>query len=50
MTLKARELQSAALAAPGNKVLLDRRGGRVAGGRRAQSVILAVTAPGKITS
>ncbi|HXG13248.1 MAG TPA: hypothetical protein VNK04_26050 [Gemmataceae bacterium] len=30
VTLRARELQSAALAAPGNKVLLDRRGGRVA--------------------
>jgi hypothetical protein len=36
VTLKARELQSAALAAPGNKVLLDRRGGRVALGNQGQ--------------
>jgi hypothetical protein len=36
VTLKARELQAAALAAPGNKVLLDRRGKRVALGNQGQ--------------
>jgi hypothetical protein len=36
VTLRGKELQKAALAAPGNKVLLDRRGGRVALGNQGQ--------------